>query len=73
MSFASVTASAILARILVTPVAPASVSHSAAPVPMARNSASAGFLATGVRLRGVSGAGGKWAGSILGFPGVVSS
>ena len=41
--------SAILTRILVVPAAAASISHSPAPSPRARNSASAAFLAVGLR------------------------
>ncbi|MGW7202865.1 hypothetical protein [Streptomyces sp. NPDC054837] len=46
---ASATESAILALIRRTPVAAASTSQAAAPVPIARNWASVGFVGFGVR------------------------
>ena len=70
-SFARVTAWAILTRILVVPAAAASVSHSRAPSPIARNSTSAALRANGFRSTAPAGAGGKWLSSILGLPGVA--
>ena len=70
-SFANVTAWAILTRIFVVPAAAASLSHSRAPSPMARNSTSAVLRANGFRSSAPTGAWGKWSSLIFGLPGVA--